>query len=286
MSSKESLARAELAIDSARTLFRKGILAECHAYFAVALRCLLDVWVPSESPESEEGVAPNERRERGLLAVSGAKYAHFERLSTTYRAVEDRAPRATPAAAAPSERDLDALSAEVDRLHRFTSRHFASAETRRRFRLRLGLALALVVLAPGVALLLGPKPARVVASANYGPTFLPEFAADRSISTEWLLPDNTEGWVDVRFESPRIVHSVTLSNCHNTSYLDRGSEKVRVTAFSGDEVVATAEGAFTQITAERADLNLRLPAKNVTRVRAEVLSHFGRGGGFAEVEVN
>lgn len=126
----------------------------------------------------------------------------------------------------------------------------------------------------------------MTASTTFNATYPPEHAVDGLIATEWLLPDNTEGWIDLSFKSPRSVRSVTLSNCHNGGFQDRSSANVRVTAFSGDRVVATADGAFTKISGERADLNLRLHANDVTRVRAEVLSHFGRGGGFAEVEVN
>lgn len=64
------------------------------------------------------------------------------------------------------------------------------------------------------------------------------------------------------------------------------SGKVRVTAFENDRVLATAEGAFANVSTERSALDLPLDGKNVTRVRAEVLSVLGQGGGFAEVEVD
>ena len=127
---------------------------------------------------------------------------------------------------------------------------------------------------------------KVVASVSYDGPFPPEHAVDLLEATEWLLPDNTTGWLDLIFKAPRTVRSVTLVNCHNGAFADRSTEKVRVTAFSNDRAVATVDGAFAAPSGERSDLKLPLSAKDVTRVHVEVLSVFRRGGGFAEVEVH
>ncbi|HEY0465017.1 MAG TPA: hypothetical protein VGC79_12445 [Polyangiaceae bacterium] len=280
------MARAQLAIDSGRALFREGILAECHAYLALALRSLLDAWAPSDSAESEDAATQSERREQALLTLNRSKYRHIDRLSAAYRAVASEAPADAHSDAEVGERDFDWIWPEVDRLHRFTLRHLAPAETRRRLQVWLAVVLVPIVLFAGLFISLQLTRPKVVASQTYNGPYAPEQAVDRLEATEWLLPDGATGWIDVIFKAPRSVRSVTLVNCHNGAFVDRSSAKVRVTAFSNDKIVATTDGAFDKISGEHAALDLRLEGQNVTRVRAEVLSIFGRGGGFAEVEVH
>jgi len=285
MSAKESIARAQLAIESARALFREGIVVECHAYLALALRSLLDAWAPTDSAQADDAIAAGERREQALLALERAKYRHIVRLNAAYRAVVDEAPREAHSAVL-SEREFDWVWPEVDRLNRFTVRHFAPDEARRRLYIRLALVLVPIVLVAVMVLSLQRARPKVVASASYDGPYPPEQAVDRLEATEWLLPDGINGWIDLSFKKPRSVSRVTLVNCHNGAYVDRSSGKVRVTAFSGDKVVATADGEFAKVSGERAALDLPLEGKDITRVRAEVLSVLGRGGGFAEVEVH
>jgi hypothetical protein len=247
---------------------------------------LLDAWGASDSAQSNDATTSSERREQALLTLERAKYRHIVRLSAAYRAVANENPGEPHSGAARSERDFDWIWPELNRLHRFSLRHFAPAEARRRFRTRL--ALVLVPLAVVAVMFFSLQRARpkVVASSSYPGPFPPEQAVDWLEATEWLLPDAATGWIDLTFKSPRRVRSVTLVNCHNGVYGDRSSAKVRVTAFENDRVVATADGEFVKISTERSALNLPLEGKNITRVRAEVLSLLGRGGGFAEVEVH
>ncbi|HYP99041.1 MAG TPA: discoidin domain-containing protein [Polyangiaceae bacterium] len=286
MSSKEAMAEARLSIDSARALFREGILSKCHAYMAVALQSLLDAWAPPSESEGKEAATTSERRERALSAISGAKYRRFGQLSAAYRAVEERAASDSRSSPVAGERDFERIWTEVDRLYRFSVRHFSPVEWRRRLRIGIALALTPVLLVVCLVLFLQHSRPHVDASSSYGPTYNPGLAVDRLIATEWLLADGEEGWIDLNFKAPRTVHGVTLSNCHNGAFADRGSAKVRVTAFSNDTVVATAEGEFSKISTERTDLELSLAGEKITRIRAEVVSHFGRGGGFAEIEVH
>ncbi len=77
-----------------------------------------------------------------------------------------------------------------------------------------------------------------------------------------------------------------MVNCHNSVFGDRGAGKVRVTAFSKHDVVASAEGKFDAISQQRSALDLPLEGKDVTAVRVEILSVLGLGGGLAEVELH
>ena len=263
----------------------RKIVGECRAYLALALRSLLDAWAASDSAQNDDATAPSERHEQALLALDRAKYPRIARLTAAYRAIVNEAPAVAHSAAALSERDLDWIGREVARLNRFSLHRFAPVETRRRFRNRLALVLVPSVLIAVMVFWLRARP-KVVASASFADIYPPRQAVDRLEATEWLLPDGTNGWIDLVFKAPRRVRSVTLVNCHNGVYGDRGSGKVRVTAFENDKVVATAEGAFPNISTERSALDLPLDGKNVTRVRAEVLSVLGLGGGFAEVELD
>jgi hypothetical protein len=285
VNAKQAMAQAQLAIESGRALFRDGILMECHAYLALALRSLLDAWATNDGPQGDDASTADERREQALQALERAKYRHIVRLTAAYRAVADEAPRAAHSAAL-GERDFDWIWPEVDRLQRFTVRHFAPAETRRRAYIRLAFVLVPIVLVASMVFGLKCGRPEVVASLTYDGPFPAEQAVDGLEATEWLLPDGTPGWIDVNFKKPRSVSRVTLVNCHNGPFVDRSSGKVRVIAFSNNKVVATAEGAFDKISGEHAALDLPLAGKDITRVRAEVLSHLGRGGGFAEVEVH
>ena len=288
MNTKESMARAQLAIASGRALFQGGILEESAAYSALALESLLDAWAFNPSPQGEQSEAattPSERREQALVLLARAKYRRIARLTAAYRAVASEAP-GQPRSATLGERELDSIWPEVNRLNRFSWQKLAPAETRRR--LYIGLAVVLVpiaVIAGSVFAFQRARP-KVVASVAYNETYPPEQAVDGLEATEWLLPDGTNGWIDLIFKKPRSVKSVTLVNCHNGGFVDRSSGKVRVTAFSGDKIVATADGEFDKVSGERAALDLPLVGRDITRVRAEALSVLGRGGGFAEVEVH
>jgi hypothetical protein len=276
------------AVESARALWRAGLVPECHAHMTAALRTLVEGWAPVESaetPASDSAPAPT-REERALAALERAGYHRVDRLRSALEATAGVGPPAkeTSTDAVPRS-DFEPAWAEVERLSDFTWRHSMSAATKKKRRVVLvgALGIALVVMAiVGVRLWIRP---RVVASAVLGWEFPASYATDGLEATEWLLPDRTTGWVDVIFSSSRTVRRVRVFNVHNRYFADRGSERIRVTAFDDWRPLATAEGRFDGIKAERSVLNLDLPAKGVKRVRVEVLSSFGLGGGVAEVEV-
>ena len=77
-----------------------------------------------------------------------------------------------------------------------------------------------------------------------------------------------------------------IVNGHNRTFLDRAARDVRVTAFARHQVLGTAAGSFASLTAERRCWNCAAGRRRGhARLRVEVLSFFGVGGGVAEVVV-
>ena len=80
---------------------------------------------------------------------------------------------------------------------------------------------------------------------------------------------------------------LSLWNQHNSGYQDRGSDNVQVQFFSGTRLVHTA-GPLVMPWAEKSDehLDIALPSKlTFDRVRIEVLSWRGAGGGLSEIQI-
>jgi hypothetical protein len=290
----EAILQSRRALDSARALWREGLVPECHAYMVAALRTMLKAWVPVQAREASlrvETATLEPEEQQALAELARAGYRRVELLRTALAAT---AVVTTPAALPPQAvslpsfelpPDFEAIWAEAERLARFTVRRLTPPAARKKRRLILGAGLCLVLVFAGVIMgRLWHRP-RASTSAVFGSDFPAAYAVDGIEATEWLMPDNTPGWLDVTFSSPRSVHLVRLLNCHNRYYADRAAQRVRVTAFGDWGPLGSVEGAFAALKAERSPLDLVLDAQKVTRLRVDVLSFFGRGGGLAEVEV-
>lgn len=294
----QSLARAERAITSARALWREALMPEAEEVLAGALRTLIEVWArrapespapaPHEdAPAAESELAPETAHSKyaaALAALGSARYRTLARLERALAAVD--APRAPVDAghAATLSANFETVAAETERLYAFTRRKLAPplSPRARRIRLWLGIGTASVV-ALVVAWRLWGRPL-ATASAVYSWDHPATNAIDGLDATEWLLPDGASGWLEIRFPWSRNIRQVRLLNCHNIYYMDRGAERVRVTAFGPQGEIASVQGHFTKISGKRNPIDLKLKADGVTRLRVEVLSHFASGGGLAEVE--
>jgi len=279
--SQEALGQAERAIASARSLFRDGLVPECHQYMLKAQQALVEAWAPMANGDGEQA----SDTERALHALERARYRHPERLRAALAAAQKSA-AGDISGPVNLGHDAESVWTELERWNRFSVRHFRSPAERRRVRIKFGIALGLVLLVVLVfyARLWGRPYAH--ASAVITDEHLASAVLDGMEATEWLLPDNSTGWIDIIPPKPRTLHGVRLTNAHNEYYLDRASRKVRVTAYAETGPVGTVEGEFEKFSQERSVLDLRLEAQNVIRVRVEVLSHFKRGGGFAEIELH
>jgi len=285
----DAFTRTRRAIVSAGALWREGLVPEAHAYMASALRMALRPWVvegrEKASPEpGQEQAATDE--ERALTALGRAGYRNVERLREALSATAGVAPDVTAESVAiPPPVDFEWIWAEAERLCRFGARRLATPLERKRMRTRTafvgGIGILLLIL---VIVRVWVRP-HVSASGVYSPDFPASYAVDDIESTEWLLPEHAAGWLQISFSSPRHVHGVVVLNGHNKFYLDRGAERIRVTAFSKTGPIASAEGRFAKLTGDRSPLDLPLDGRDVSEIRLEVLSFFGSGSAIAEVEV-
>jgi hypothetical protein len=277
-----SIARARAFTDCARSLYRDGFLSECHGYMCKALSLHLEAWSDAADNADAEPVGLRASRERAFEALARAGYRRIDRLRAAAEAI-DSPPGAE--VGCPNSVDFDWIWTEVERLAPFSARQALTPRARKLLRLRRGLLAAFsVALALVLAFRIWGRP-RAQASAAYADTFSAENAVDGLEATEWLLPDSTAGWVDVILPFARTVKRVRLINAHNRISADRAARAVRVTAFTKQGSSVSVEGAFKHFSEDRSVLDLDLAARDVTRIRVEVLSHFRTGGGLAEVEL-
>lgn len=182
----------------------------------------------------------------------------------------------------PAHRDL------LDRIAAARRRLVARLQgrTARANRVRRWLLLGILPLLLGVvAFLLFRNTVSARASATYSSDYPVSQATDGLSHTDWLLPSQQAGWLELSFARPRAVQRVVLRNSSNGFYGDRATKAVRVEAYSGDRVVVSARGEFPPLGDQRPLLTLPLSASEVTHVRISIESYYGNGGGLAEVNV-
>lgn len=289
--------RAKRAVAAARALYREGLLSESHASLVKAFDALLEAWRPEPAavvPTDGEGDAAEpapepadvaepivaDAEEQALAAIEKAGYRRMARLRQARTTARELGTEPVT-----SLGRVEWIWAEIERLTRFSQRQFLTPAAAKRLRIRrIALAgTALVILAVVIGILWA-RP-RIAASATFSTEHPAYHVYDGVDSTEWLLPEASAGWVELRLRSSRTIKTVRLVNCHNRYYMDRAAEKVRVTAYAGGKQVGTAEGKFKGIVEKRSTLDLNIKASGVTRVRVEIQSWFGRGGGLSEIEL-
>jgi hypothetical protein len=153
---------------------------------------------------------------------------------------------------------------------------------------RRGLVMALLLgagLVAAIVALASDSPPRTRASASYSDEYGPHQAVDGIEATEWLLPDGKSGWLELMLKRPKAVSRVELRNCHNRSYNDRATRKFKIEIFDGERLRAAVEGEYEKFDPEPSWRVIAVPLGRTTRIRVLVLSHFGTGGGLAEVRL-
>ena len=143
-----------------------------------------------------------------------------------------------------------------------------------------------------------PRPFVVDASAyrtaDVVEAWPPENAADRDEMSYWHLPDGQIGWIDLHLTPPRDVTAIRLMNAHDLHAddqnrydrrrFDRASRQIHVHAYSGGREVASVERELPRLRALDRE-TIPLEAHAVDRIRIDINSFWGVGGGLAEIEV-
>lgn len=127
--------------------------------------------------------------------------------------------------------------------------------------------------------------ARASASYNDAPDFEPSRVIDGNVDTSWLLPDRTNGWVEVTINPPRAVQRVRIMNTTNVPYHDRATGQYGVQLFSGSNVLQSAEGTFPETSTPSWVTHELGSTQPVDRVRVTVNSWMQHGGGIAEIAI-
>lgn len=161
----------------------------------------------------------------------------------------------------------------------------SSARTLRSVALTRSLAaLALVFVAcivAGISSL--PRPRILVEpSAYHGPAYTASNARDSNPETAWLLPDDANGYLDLRLSPARAVQSVTLLNAHNAPFNDRATKTWAVELWRGPNKLAVRDGDWAFSPAPVPTV-VPISADGVDRIRFVIKSHHQRGGGLAEI---
>jgi hypothetical protein len=158
----------------------------------------------------------------------------------------------------------------------------AGARKRRLRRLALVVALPLLAVT-AFALFRNVSTAR--ASGTYSGDYPARQAIDGLSKTEWLLPHQQTGWLELTFARPRDVRALELRNATNGYYRDRAAKLVKVEAYARTKLVAAGKIDFLPIESNQGPVTVKLDARDVTHVRVTVESFYGGGGGLAEIEV-
>lgn len=114
-----------------------------------------------------------------------------------------------------------------------------------------------------------------------GRLYAPERAIDGDPKTEWLAPKKPLPWLDLALDEPRSISSVRLLGAQNLPYRDFEPRSAHVELLSGQTLVASTDVGL----AGGEWRELRLRGDKIDCVRVVLLSHRGRGGGLAELEL-
>lgn len=178
-----------------------------------------------------------------------------------------------------------AMLAVERRVHLFLMTDGELATLRGRRRMRAAIACALVA-AFLVAALRSQVRVRAEASAVYDAHYEPARVLDGNKDSEWLLPDQTGGWLDLYVIPPRKVTKVQLLNAHNDPFHDRGSHEITIELYSKEQLVKSIDYAFAGFEARPEWVSIDVgPVEKVQRVRIVVKSWFLAGGGIAEARL-
>lgn len=107
-------------------------------------------------------------------------------------------------------------------------------------------------------------------------------AVDKDPNTEWLLPTNTPGWIELGFR-PRTIKTVRLLNGNNAPHHDRAIRDFRIEGYLNKQLVGSSKHSFATLETNRQWRVLPVPPMRVDALRIVVESHHKFGGALAEI---
>jgi len=122
--------------------------------------------------------------------------------------------------------------------------------------------------------------------ASYGALFPASAAVDGDPKTEWLLPNQTPGYLDVQVLPARPLRKVRLLNAKNPPYHDRGTLNFHLEAYSKGRVVKSVEAKFDGFSSADDWREVEIGGSDpIDRLRIDIKTYHSAGGGFGEIEV-
>lgn len=125
-------------------------------------------------------------------------------------------------------------------------------------------------------------------------TWPPENAVDRDELTYWHLPPGKTGYLELLLHPAKRVRAIRVLNGHDNHVRDpnradrrpfrQAARQIRIRAFSQGNQVFETQVELSQIgNWERTTIPIGMDG--IERIRIEIESFYGDGGGLAEVEV-
>ncbi|MBN2359137.1 MAG: discoidin domain-containing protein [Deltaproteobacteria bacterium] len=127
------------------------------------------------------------------------------------------------------------------------------------------------------------RPVTMSARGESYPGHPAQNAVDGDPSTEWLLPSNKTGKLEITFSRPRDIDGVKIINGRNEHYGDRAVKDYRLELRRDGKVLAATTGVFAAIEQSPQPVAVDLAANGVDQVIVEVTGFHKAGGGLAEV---
>lgn len=163
------------------------------------------------------------------------------------------------------------------------------AEVRLLRKLRVTGAVALALFGATGAVLAFRHLERPTATASAHVTIDGGFPASNAIdddpSTEWILPDQTPGWLEVRLARPRSIRAVRLLNSHNRQFNNVATRDYTIEIYAGDRLLSSVDGTFPELVPTPQWRSVPIRAEGVTRVRFLVRTWHAAAGGLAELRL-
>jgi hypothetical protein len=157
----------------------------------------------------------------------------------------------------------------------------------RRRRVASSLSIAVLGALFILVVVLAQFRARATCSAKYSVSHEAANVLDAHPDSEWLLPDNAPGWIDLTLSPARTVSTVRIINAHNSIHNDRATKQFRIEVYRKGDLVKTVDGTFSTLTPTPDWTKFELGRQeNVSRIRVVVNSWHGLGGGFGEIRVD